>query len=108
MRPFVLRNDAAGFQRIEAEARILTTSELKFGGGAPPYADIWARIRGVAGIVNIPLSMLWDRTLQINLSVRTIDIRTVIWINRGQYASDRPLPFFLPRDRRVSTGSRNH
>jgi len=38
MRPFVLRNDAAGFQRIEAEARILTTSELKFGGGSvlPP------------------------------------------------------------------------
>jgi len=95
MRPFVLRNDAAGFQRIEAEARILTTSELKFGGGAPPYADIWARIRGVAGIVNIPLSKVWDRTLHINLSVPTIEIQTTITSKRGQNASDRPLPFFL-------------
>jgi len=36
MRPLVRGNDAVGFQRIEAQARILTTSNLKSAVGRPP------------------------------------------------------------------------
>ena len=52
MRPLELGYDAVGYQRIEAGAWILTTSDLKFGGGATPCAEIVARIRRVASVVN--------------------------------------------------------
>jgi len=62
MRPLVRGNDAVGFQRIEAQAWILTTSNLKFGGGATPYAEIVARIGGVGRIVNIPAPYIYATT----------------------------------------------
>jgi hypothetical protein len=62
MRPLVRGNDAVGFQRIEAQAWILTTSNLKFGGGATPYAEIVARIGGVGRIVNIPAPYIYTTT----------------------------------------------
>jgi hypothetical protein len=62
MRPLVRGNDAVGFQRIEAQAWILTTSNLKFGGGATPYAEIVARIGGVGRIVNIPAPYIHTTT----------------------------------------------
>ena len=62
MRPLVRGNDAVGFQRIEAQAWILTTSNLKFGGEATPYAEIVARIGGVGRIVNIPAPYIYKTT----------------------------------------------
>jgi len=62
MRPLVRGNDAVGFQRIEAQAWILTTSNLKFGGEATPYAEIVARIGGVGRIVNIPAPYIYTTT----------------------------------------------